>query len=272
MIEEIKKVIEECSNIGNILEKIGIINNGYNYKKVKSIIENNRLDTSHFKSRCKYYLIKKECPKCGKEFETMNGGKNSKKYCSLSCSNSRPMRDEIKSKISRKNTKITKDDYNLVCINCGVGYYRKPSKVKKSKYCSKSCSALHRNKNGLARKGGLQSIKAQSKLRRSKNEILFSEKCDVIFNDIKVNEPMFNGWDADVIIEDYKLAVLWNGKWHYEKITEKHSVEQVQNRDRIKIEEIKKCGYTPYIIKDMGKYNPDKVVSEIKRLLEFLNI
>lgn len=38
---------------------------------------------------------------------------------------------------------------------------------------------------------------------------------------------MFNGWDADIIIEDLKIAILWNGKWHYEKITEKHSVSQV---------------------------------------------
>jgi hypothetical protein len=58
---------------------------------------------------------------------------------------------------------------------------------------------------------------------------------------------------------------MWNGVWHYKKITEKHSVEQVQNRDRIKIKEIKKCGYEPYIIKDMGKYNPQFVEEEFEK-------
>ena len=44
-----------------------------------------------------------------------------------------------------------------------------------------------------------------------------------------------------------------NGPWHYKKITAKHSVEQVQNRDRIKIKEIERFGYTPYVIRDNGR-------------------
>ena len=34
---------------------------------------------------------------------------------------------------------------------------------------------------------------------------------------------------------------------------EKHSFKMVQNRDKIKIHEIEKFGYIPYVIKDMGK-------------------
>lgn len=49
---------------------------------------------------------------------------------------------------------------------------------------------------------------------------------------------MFNGWDADIIIPNIKVAVLWNGKWHYEQIKKGHSVKQVQNRDKIKLKEI----------------------------------
>lgn len=85
------------------------------------------------------------------------------------------------------------------------------------------------------------------------------------------NEQKFNGWDADVIIEDLKIAVLWNGKWHYEKITQKHSVKQVQNRDNIKIKEIIKCGYIPYIIKDMGKYKKSFVEEEFEKFLNYLH-
>ena len=79
---------------------------------------------------------------------------------------------------------------------------------------------------------------------------------------------MFNGWDADVIIEDYKIAVMWNGVWHYKKITENHSVEQVKNRDKIKIKEITNCGYEPYIIKDLGGYDTEFVEKEFKKLKE----
>ena len=105
--------------------------------------------------------------------------------------------------------------------------------------------------------------------RRSKNEIYFAELCIKEFKKVLLNENIFNGWDADVIIEDYKIAVLWNGVWHYKKITRKHSVKQVQNRDRIKIKEIKKKGYIPYIVKDMGKHNKKFVESEFDK---FLNI
>ena len=81
---------------------------------------------------------------------------------------------------------------------------------------------------------------------------------------------MFNGWDADVIIEDIKYAILWNGPWHYRKITEEHSVEQVQNRDKIKIHEIEQAGYTPYVIKDNGSYNPEFVEQQFKLLMKLL--
>ena len=50
---------------------------------------------------------------------------------------------------------------------------------------------------------------------------------------------------------------------------EGHSLEQVQNRDRIKIKEIKKAGYIPYIIKDMGSYDINKVNEEFTKFIEY---
>jgi hypothetical protein len=81
---------------------------------------------------------------------------------------------------------------------------------------------------------------------------------------------MFNGWDADVIIEDIKTAILWNGKWHYEKIKKEHSVEQVQNRDKIKLMEIENMGYKSYVIKDLGKANKEFVEKEFKKFIDNL--
>ena len=81
---------------------------------------------------------------------------------------------------------------------------------------------------------------------------------------------MFNGWDADIILPKIKYAILWNGKWHYEQIKKQHSVEQVQNRDNIKINEIKKCGWVPYVIKDMGKYNKAFVNEQFNIFINYL--
>ena len=105
-------------------------------------------------------------------------------------------------------------------------------------------------------------------VRRSKNEIYFAELCIKHFKKVLINKQMFNGWDADVIIEDIKTAVLWNGKWHYEKIMEKHSLKQVQNRDKIKIKEITNANYMPYIIKDMGRYNKEFVEKEFEKFIK----
>lgn len=59
--------------------------------------------------------------------------------------------------------------------------------------------------------------------------------------------------------------------WHYKKITKDYSVEQVQNRDRIKIKEIINCGYTPYIIVAQGKCNQSFVVNEFEKFLSTLS-
>ena len=53
---------------------------------------------------------------------------------------------------------------------------------------------------------------------------------------------------------------LWENK-------KNHSVKQVQNRYNIKIKKIINCGYTPYIIKDMGRYNPKFVEEEFNKFI-----
>lgn len=143
------------------------------------------------------------------------------------------------------------------CIEC-FEYFATPNKVSRCQHCSFSM-------------GGRNSASKQSKSRRSKNEIYFSELCAEKYKVI-TNERIFNGWDADVILTDLKIAVLWNGIWHREKITKKHSVEQVKNRDKIKIKEIIKCGYTPYIIDDNSKFNKLFVEAQFILFQEFLNI
>ena len=116
--------------------------------------------------------------------------------------------------------------------------------------------------------GGLKSSQVQREVRRSKNEMLFCKLCEEHFKDVRHNEPIFNGWDADVIVEDKKYAVLWNGRWHYDELSKTTSLKQIQNRDRIKIKEIVNSGYTPYVIKDMGSYNPTFVREQFDKFLK----
>lgn len=207
------------------------------------------------------------CEHCGKIMEEKFG---SGRFCSRSCANSRVQTDEINTKRSKtlvdgynldkyKSHKLTKDEYYKnpkICMDCG-----EPIEFERRYYDTcESCSKIRRvNRDS---KAGRSSAKVQAEKRRSKNEIYFYELCKNYFKNVRHNEPIFNGWDADIIIDDIKYAVLWNGKWHYSKITKNHSVKQVQNRDNIKINEIIKSGYTPYIIKDMGKYNKQFVLEQ----------
>lgn len=285
--DKIKEIISECKSKADIVKKLEIKSGGAIYKKIDKIIEEEKLDISHFiikpeKGESKYKKIKKECLECRNEFETKEEHPKETKCCSRKCSNKyfkRNHTEETKEKISKsltKNVKIEKESKRKKgilkkCRNCGNEYYVSFSMIEKSKYCSLSCSTTYRNKyENLSRNAGLKSSISQNK--RSKNEIYFADLCIKYFKDVKTNEPIFNGWDADIIIEDLKLAVMWNGKWHYEKITKKHSLKQVQNRDKIKIKEIINCGYEPYIIKDMGKYNPKFVEYKFEKLLEKIKI
>ena len=72
------------------------------------------------------------------------------------------------------------------------------------------------------------------------------------------------------MIYDYKVAVLWNGNWHYIEIKKDSPLEKIQERDKKKIKEIEKMGWIPYIIEDRGKYNKTFVENEFQKFMDFI--
>lgn len=241
----------------------------------------------------KEFIIK--CNGCNKEFtirerENLHPQKD-KYFCGRKCANKR-LDDKSETKkiicnlcntskeVNKRSSQIKCNNCilllkpkrklrELVNFNCKMCEREFQSKKKNRIFCSRSCQSTYWNKNNrdVCVKAGLKSVQSQS--RRSKNEVLFADLCIKKFSNVLVNDPMFNGWDADVIIQDLKIAVLWNGRWHYDQISKSQSLSQIQNRDKIKVREIKKCGYTPYIIKDMGKLSIDKVNTEWDKFLEW---
>lgn len=261
-----------CKNNPNREHNLQVLrNNGANtYKKFNEIRK---------KPLKIYHCI---CEKCGKEYELQltednyNKGKY-RKHCSRSCANGHIHSDETKEKIS-KNTPRKKKIY--ICKICKKEYYYTKGENTKS-VCSSECRQyyLSHKKEFLSgetleklSKAGRKSVQKQGEKRRSKNEIDFYNLCKNYFKSVLHNEPIFNGWDADIIIEDYKLAILWNGAWHYKEISKKNSLKEIQNRDKIKINEIQKCGYIPYVIKDMGKYSHNIVENEFEKLKKYCGV
>ncbi len=246
----------------------------------------------------KYTTITRKCPECGIEFTCKSGGKEYKNCCSRQCSNKylarqmstedRTLKNKSISEASlRRNdldrAKCTTHTYvrydgnlsfkckcsrvkckNFTTVNkcavCGIDIFV-PGVYKSRTYCSPTCAGKVNGKKSAA-----------LKVLRSKNEVLFYELCLSKYPDAIHNQPIFDGWDADVIIPSLKLAILWNGIWHYkDKLSSNHSLKQVQSRDSIKLQKIKEHGYESYVIKDMGKYNPDFVKQEFEKFLEYIS-
>ena len=206
------------------------------------------------------------CENCNQEH---NGTYGSGRFCSSKCArgfSTKAKRKEINEKVSTKinANKFTLIDY-CICKWCGKnfitrinsGHYTNKQHTKQQ-YCSIQCS----NKNRASVGGRKISQKKLDSLavRRSKNEIYFAELCKQKFRFVFTNLPLFNGWDADVIIEDLKLAILWNGIWHYKQTKVKnHSLKRVQFRDILKKNLIKQNGYKILEIKDMGGFDKNFV-------------
>ena len=231
-----------------------------------------------------YITFIRKCEVCHSLFSIVDvsSRKSFPKCCSSICSHKltaqKDNKNETKDALCEycgETFKINKraSNKNYTCSNC-----RKFLKLqnKKPKY-KRPFIKIKKTKRNLTedsikklREAGKKSAKIQAEIRRSKNEMKFCELCVNYFENVRHNEPIFNGWDADVIIEDIKFAVLWNGKVHYEPIFGEANYNRVINRDKIKIKEIERCGYKTYIIKDTGKHNNEFVNEKFLDFVEFL--
>jgi hypothetical protein len=136
-----------------------------------------------------------------------------------------------------------------------------PYQRRKRKTCSIHCQ--HSAFICSGQKAGL--VSAASRPKRSKNEIIFAELCKNHFSKVTTNDPIFDGWDADVLVHDHKIAVLWNGDWHYREMNcYNHSLQQVQNRDEYKLKLIVQKEWIAYVIKDTTDHptKPDDAFEE----------
>jgi uncharacterized CHY-type Zn-finger protein len=201
-------------------------------------------------------LLQIKCGKCHKVYEqTLSGFKMG--FYHPKCITNVP--SNVLSNGYKKPTRLKP----IICGMCQKEF--QPTRSS-SKVCSMKCSQdiwktdEYKAKAKINGQNGGK-ISAQKQSRRSQNEIYFAELCTEYFT-ITTNEQFFDGWDADVIIHSDKIAILWNGAWHYKQISKTQSLKQVQARDIVKTAIIKKKEYTPYVIIDMGKYDKPFVEQE----------
>lgn len=108
-------------------------------------------------------------------------------------------------------------------------------------------------------------ISATTNVKRSRDEIKLFELCQQYYLNVRHNEFLVENWDADIIIDDYKIAILWNGPWHYKEMPHNnHSLMQVKNRDRLKIKKFKQYKWNVFVFEDRF-YNPDDAFKVLKQ-------
>jgi len=245
------KVIVDCANCGVPVErKVSELrgDNSFCSQSCSAQFNNQHRKETGFTTKGK--TRNSICIDCGMETEISVHTPHNK----ARCENCKPIHSK---KTKNVGTLI------LVCIDCKK-YIDNPTTRKR--FCD-NCAHIHSVAAGIKA--------ANSQQRRSKNEIFFAELCQEQLSNITTNEQFFvdhngNKWDADIILHDQKVAILWNGVWHYKQISKKQSLAQVQARDIIKLSVIAENNYTPYIIKDMGKYNPTFVKEEFDKFIKWL--
>lgn len=242
----------------------------------------------HFcSSKCQGTLKKKDyvnlnCYFCGSNFSLIpsefkkRSQRASKLCCSQQCANkinicrSEELRKKVSETLKRKyaegliiHPKAFKNKKPYTCSFCSKEFVSR----KKRSTCSKECY-----KNllpSIGRKGGRVTSSLEfHKRNRSSNEKMFFAKIKEIYPDAIANKRLFDGWDADIIIPSQKLAIHWNGIWHYKSVMGNELLNRVQQKDKSRYEAIEKHGYRNYIIQDLGPMNEEKVNKEYVDFLQ----
>lgn len=146
------------------------------------------------------------------------------------------------------------------CSYCKKMFLTKSNGKATRKTCSSNCTHI------MCSIAGKKSASIRTK--RSKSEIILYELCSKHYVNVSHNEIILNGWDADIIINDFKLAILWNGPWHYKQLNlNNHSLKQVQTRDWIKINLFKQNGWNVEVFEDRY-FTPETAFEYLKTKYE----
>lgn len=180
-----------------------------------------------------------------------------KKFCNSSCAAKHNNTKRIRTEESKAATSSKmKGMYNkfkgveklprvvIPCYICGTGVRVIETYAHQNHTC-KSIECISKS-NSI---GGKKS--AASRVTRSKDEIALYELCKNHYPSAFANYIISDGWDADIVILDHKIAILWNGPWHYKQLNlSNHSLDQVRNRDKIKTQLFDSLGWRVYIFED----------------------
>jgi very-short-patch-repair endonuclease len=168
--------------------------------------------------------------------------KSKNQFCSLKCANEFQGRNKI--------------IYN--CKTCNKQFKWSKSRITQAnpKYCSIECRNNDKEHIALTSlKGNLSQLnkKGLNRLEKAGNDILNELRVEY-----KTQVPMFNKFIVDVLIEDKKLVIQWDGEYW-------HTKEKRKRLDQSQDAYLKKCGYKVLRITDRQiKENINRVYDYIR--------
>lgn len=253
------------------------------YEDIKNIInkEDTLLSLDYVNNK---QLLDIKCGKCNQIYHQcyrryQQGHRHNK--CPINQSNYSEMGKKAATKrYNLSHDRLLVKETQKECLICNNIFFLNR---RKQYLCSRQCANIFTKTNKIFKdnaklngsKGGV--ISAAKQQRRSKAEILFAEYCKDFFgnDDILCNVAIYkdkngNFWDADITIKSLKIAILYDGIWHYKQVNKNHKLEQVQSRDVLKRKIIEDNGYNYYTVVDMGKFNKEFVWNEFIKFIHQL--
>lgn len=206
-------------------------------------------------------FVKLICGNCGKEFirekkfAINNLKRNRKIVCDLKC-------------VSNLASKIRGDEFlpneKVRCLTCSKIFEKKGFHIRKSPnhFCSRSCSATHRNKN---KKFGTK---------RSKLEIFLEQKLTEKYNfEIHFNRKDAINSELDIYVPHINLAFELNGIFHYEPIFGEDKLIQIKNNDARKYQACLEKSIELCIIdtSSLKNFKPNKATEYLCIIEKFIN-
>jgi hypothetical protein len=142
-----------------------------------------------------------------------------------------------------------------VCCICGKELLLIPSEYKKRKYCSTTCRNIHLNPN---QRGS-----------RSKAEIYAESSFLEAGFTFTINDRTIlpSGKELDFFFPNQKVAIEWNGIYHYKDVNGK--LNKIQDSDSLKRKECETLGIELIVVEDFTSHK--KFISKkVEELIQYL--
>lgn len=219
-----------------------------------------------------------KCLNCNKEFSEKYSKWSNGNFCSKKCArqfSSKEKRKEINEKVSKTLKEYFKTHKhphlgkvspkkgirNLIdwkCPQCGKIIKLTPYIASKRKFCCGTCRNNFNNKNICG-----TTSKAESILY---NEIIKKfPKLNVIRND----RIILNGLELDIYLPELKIAIEWNGVFHYKDVHKNKKLELIKNKDLLKEQMCKELGINLIVIKDLTS-NKKFILEKVNEIVSYI--